>query len=90
MAENPFNPNQKSCRLQVQERMTTEIAGLLDEQLKPRAVVVLVEGQHLCAMMRGVKKSETSMTTSAYLGDFKSDRDLCADFIAQVAIDRSA
>jgi GTP cyclohydrolase I len=77
-------------RLQVQERMTTEIATFLDELLQPRAVAVMVEGQHMCAMMRGVKKSETSMTTSAFLGGFKTDRDLRSEFIAQVAMGRSA
>jgi GTP cyclohydrolase I len=73
-------------RLQVQERMTSEIALFLDQVLKPRGVAVLVEGQHMCAMMRGVKKSETKMTTSRYLGAFKMDRDLRSDFVAQVAM----
>jgi GTP cyclohydrolase I len=76
-------------RLQVQERMTSEIALFLDQVLKPRGVAVLIEGQHMCAMMRGVKKSETKMTTSRYLGDFKENRELRSDFLAQVALSRN-
>ncbi len=71
-------------RLQVQERMTTEIAGFLQEWLNPRGVAVLVEGAHMCGMMRGVKQSEASMTTTAMLGIFKEDPHQRAEFLAQV------
>jgi len=71
-------------RLQVQERMTTEIGQLLQAALNPKGVAVLVEGAHMCAMMRGVKKSQANMTTSAMLGDFKEDRGLREEFLAQV------
>ncbi len=71
-------------RLQVQERMTTEIGQLLQATLNPKGVAVLVEGAHMCAMMRGVKKSQANMTTSAMLGDFKEDRGLREEFLAQV------
>lgn len=60
-------------RLQVQERMTQQIAGLIEEMLAPQGVGVVVEGSHLCARMRGVKKEQASMVTSAMLGRFKSD-----------------
>jgi GTP cyclohydrolase I len=60
-----------SRHLQVQERMTTQIAEFLDEAVHPKGVGVVVEGAHMCTMMRGVKKAEASMTTSAWLGKFK-------------------
>ena len=71
-------------RLQVQERMTAEIAHFLQEALDARGVAVIVEGSHMCAMMRGVKKPETNMTTSSYLGEFKTDRGLRKEFVDQV------
>ncbi|MGD0312554.1 MAG: GTP cyclohydrolase I FolE [Acidimicrobiales bacterium] len=60
-------------RLQVQERMTTEIADAIEEALVPRGVLVVVEAEHLCMSMRGVKKSGTSTVTSAVRGLFRSD-----------------
>jgi GTP cyclohydrolase I len=72
-------------RLQVQERMTAEIAQFLQETLNPKGVAVLVEGAHMCAMMRGVKKSQTSMSTTTMLGAFKDDPVLRSEFLAQVA-----
>lgn len=71
-------------RLQVQERLTTQIADLLEDLLHPQGVAVVVEGAHMCAMMRGVKKSETMMTTNTMRGIFKTDRDLRQDFYAQL------
>jgi GTP cyclohydrolase I len=58
-------------RLQVQERMTRQIADTIDEILNPQGVAVVIEGNHMCSMMRGVKKQEASMVTSAMLGCFK-------------------
>ncbi len=72
-------------RLQVQERMTTQIADSLDELLHPKGIAVVVEGAHMCAMMRGVKKSETMMTTRVMRGLFKNDGDLRQDFYAQLS-----
>jgi GTP cyclohydrolase IA len=72
-------------RLQVQERMTAEIAGFLEEVLNPKGVAVIVEGSHMCAMMRGVKKAETNMTTSTYLGAYKTDQSLRNEFLAHIA-----
>ena len=60
-------------RLQVQERMTRQIADTIDEILSPQGVAVVIEGSHMCSMMRGVKKQEASMVTSAMLGCFKEN-----------------
>ena len=60
-------------RLQVQERMTTEIADAIEQALVPRGVLVVVEAEHLCMSMRGVKKPGTSTVTSAVRGLFRSD-----------------
>ena len=75
-------------RLQVQERMTSEIARFLDDTLHPRGVAVIVEGQHMCAMMRGVKKSQTRMVTRTMLGDYKNDAALRSELLAMIALDR--
>lgn len=72
-------------RLQVQERMTSEIAQLIDGVLHPKGVAVVVEGAHMCAMMRGVKKSETNMTTTSMLGIFREDRDLKNEFLQHIS-----
>jgi GTP cyclohydrolase I len=60
-------------RLQVQERMTTEIADAIEKALAPRGVLVVVDAEHLCMSMRGVKKSGTSTVTSAVRGLFRTD-----------------
>jgi GTP cyclohydrolase I len=60
-------------RLQVQERMTTEIADAIQEVLSPRGVFVVIEAEHLCMSMRGVRKPGAVTTTSAVRGQFKSD-----------------
>lgn len=60
-------------RLQVQERLTNQIADAVDEILSPHGVAVVIRGQHFCMMMRGVQKQESSTVTSAMRGTFKSD-----------------
>ena len=60
-------------RLQVQERMTTEIADAIESALDPRGVLVVVEAEHLCMSMRGVKKPGTLTITSAVRGLFRRD-----------------
>lgn len=71
-------------RLQVQERMTRQIADFINEVLKPQGVAVVVEGVHMCSMMRGVKKAESSMTTSAMLGTFRQDSITRGEFLAHL------
>ena len=61
-------------RLQVQERMTTEIADAIESALDPRGVLVVVEAEHLCMSMRGVKKPGTQTVTSAVRGLFRTDQ----------------
>ena len=60
-------------RLQVQERMTKEIAETIEQYLQPRGVAVVGEAYHMCMMMRGVEKQNSSATTSSMLGVFKED-----------------
>jgi GTP cyclohydrolase IA len=62
-----------SRRLQVQERLTTQIAHALEELLQPRGVAVVSEAYHLCMMMRGVQKQNSSTVASCMLGDFRED-----------------
>jgi GTP cyclohydrolase I len=71
-------------RLQVQERMTQEIADFLSDTLSPQGVAVVVEGQHMCAAMRGIKKANARMTTSAMLGSFKHNPQTRAEFLDHV------
>ncbi|MEE8314289.1 MAG: GTP cyclohydrolase I FolE [Myxococcota bacterium] len=70
-----------SRRLQVQERLTNEIAAVIDKVLKPRGVAVVLEAQHLCMMMRGVQKQNSYAITSAMLGEFSYDEKTRAEFM---------
>jgi GTP cyclohydrolase I len=58
-------------RLQVQERLTTEILNAIQESLNPLGVAVVIEAEHLCMMMRGVQKQNSVTTTSAFIGEFE-------------------
>jgi GTP cyclohydrolase I len=60
-----------SRRLQVQERLTTQIVDAIRESLNPLGVAVVIEAQHLCMMMRGVQKQNSITTTSAFFGEFE-------------------
>jgi GTP cyclohydrolase I len=73
-----------SRRLQVQERLTTEIAGALQEALKPRGVAVVLEGSHLCMMMRGVQKQNSMTMTSHVMGSFRTDRATRQEFMSLI------
>ena len=71
-------------RLQVQERLTTQIAEAVEEALSPRGVAVVVEGAHLCMLMRGVQKQSASMVTSHVKGVFRTDRATRQEFMALI------
>ncbi|HIF11767.1 MAG TPA: GTP cyclohydrolase I FolE [Dehalococcoidia bacterium] len=71
-------------RLQVQERMTQQIAIFLEDLIKPRGVAVVVEASHLCAAMRGVKKQRTRMLTSAMLGAFRDNPSTRGEFMMHI------
>jgi len=70
-----------SRRLQVQERLTTQIAEAIQETVNPLGVGVVMEGQHLCMMMRGVEKQNTEAVTSAMLGVFRTDSKARTEFL---------
>jgi GTP cyclohydrolase I len=70
-----------SRRLQVQERLTTQIAETLQEVLEPRGVAVVVEAMHLCMVMRGVKQQNCTAVTSSIHGQFKKDPKTRAEFM---------
>jgi GTP cyclohydrolase I len=70
-----------SRRLQVQERLSTQIAHTIDEVLQPRGVAVVVEGLHLCMLMRGVEKQNSKAVTSAMLGAFRDRPETRAEFM---------
>jgi GTP cyclohydrolase IA len=72
-------------RLQVQERMTRQIADFIQAVLKPQGVAVIAEGVHMCAMMRGVKKNDSSMTTSVMLGNFREDSSTRNELLAHLS-----
>src|SRR6266852_80864 len=73
-----------SRRLQVQERLTTQIANTLNEALQPRGVAVVVEAIHLCMVMRGVEKQNSKAVTSAMLGAFRDRPETRAEFMALI------
>ena len=68
-------------RLQVQERLTTQIANALSQVLQPRGVAVIIQAAHLCMMMRGVQKQNSSTTTSCLTGLFRKDERTRAEFL---------
>ena len=71
-------------RLQVQERLTNEIADSLNDHLDPVGVMVVIEGQHSCAALRGVKKHGVNMVTTAKRGEFRTNRDLLDEFYRMI------
>jgi GTP cyclohydrolase I len=68
-------------RLQVQERLTQQVAGFLMERLKPKGVGCVIEATHLCTVMRGVRKQEATMVTSSMLGTFRADARTRSEFL---------
>jgi GTP cyclohydrolase IA len=68
-------------RLQVQERLTTQIAETINEKIHPRGIAVVIEAQHLCMIMRGVEKQNSIAVTSAMLGAFKDNQNTRNEFL---------
>ena len=75
-----------SKRMQIQERMTTQIADFLEQELEARGVYVVCEGQHFCMTSRGVKKQDASMVTSAIRGEFMENAAMRAEFLSLVGL----
>ena len=75
-------------RPQVQERLTTEIADALERSLEPKGVFVVIEAEHLCMTMRGVKKPGSVTVTSAVRGRFRSDARTRSEAMALIRPDR--
>ncbi|RMH66381.1 MAG: GTP cyclohydrolase I FolE [Calditrichaeota bacterium] len=76
-------------RLQVQENMTRQIADALHEILAPQGVGVVVEGRHMCMMMRGVQKDQAKMITSTLVGSFKEDEKTRDEFLKLIRSSRA-
>ena len=76
--------NMFARRLQVQERLTSQIAQALMENLEPRGVAVVIEARHLCMAMRGVEKQHSNTVTSAMLGEFRENARARGEFLALI------
>jgi GTP cyclohydrolase I len=72
-------------RLQIQERMTRQIADFIQDMIKPQGVAVVVEAMHMCAMMRGVRKHDARMTTSAMYGSFRANLATRQEFLDNIS-----
>ena len=71
-------------RLQIQEKLTAQIANTIFDVLQPRGIAVVIEAAHQCMTTRGVKKSGVTMVTSRMLGAFRSNTDLRNEFLAMI------
>ncbi len=71
-------------RLQIQERLTVQVADFLMERLEPKGVACVIEATHLCTMMRGVKKQQATMVTSSMTGTFRRDARTRAEFMGLI------
>lgn len=78
-----------SRRLQVQERLTQQIAEAVDELLKSHGVAVVVEASHLCMMIRGVEKASAMTITTCFLGRFEGEVELRKEFLTLAGISKS-
>ena len=76
--------NMYARRLQVQERLTNQIAQTIEEKLNPQGVGVIIEARHLCMVMRGVEKQHSAAVTSAMLGAFRSNKQTRDEFLSLV------
>ena len=77
-------------RLQIQERMTLQVAQLLEEVLEPLGVAVVIEGSHMCSVMRGVKKEHARMVTSHMLGCFRNSDKTRSEFMQHISQPQSS
>lgn len=77
-----------SRRLQTQETMTSQIANAIQNALEPKGVAILIDAQHQCMTTRGVKKSDVSMVTTQFTGDFKKDPSLRDRFYRHIELGR--
>ncbi len=73
-----------SRRLQIQERLTTQIAETIQQTIEPQGVGVVIEARHLCMMMRGVEKQHSSAVTSSMLGCFRNEEQTRAEFLSLI------
>jgi GTP cyclohydrolase IA len=73
-----------SRRLQIQERLTTQIAEAIQNAIQPQGVGVVIEARHLCMMMRGVEKQHSSAVTSSMLGSFRSEEETRTEFLSLI------
>lgn len=71
-------------RLQTQENLTSQVASVIEEVLQPRGVAVMVQAEHMCMTMRGVRKAGTSTITSRYIGCFRDDKDHQSQFLTMI------
>ena len=76
--------NMYARRLQIQERMTSQIADAISEKISPEGVGVIIEARHLCMQMRGVEKQHGQAVTSAMLGSFRNDKQTRDEFLSLV------
>ena len=76
--------NMYARRLQIQERLTSQIANAIQDKLNPQGVGVIVEARHLCMVMRGVEKQHSTATTSAMLGVFRENKQTRDEFLSLV------
>jgi GTP cyclohydrolase IA len=76
--------NMYSRRLQIQERLTSQIAQAINERLSPQGVGVIIEAKHLCMVMRGVEKQNSMAVSSAMLGAFRESKQTRDEFLSLV------
>jgi GTP cyclohydrolase IA len=76
--------NMYARRLQIQERLTSQIANAIQEKLSPQGIGVIVEARHLCMVMRGVEKQNSTTTTSAMLGAFRENKQTRDEFLSLI------
>ena len=78
-----------SKRLQIQEKLTAQIANAIDEVLQPKGVGVIIEASHLCVATRGIHKPESRMVTSRMLGSFRNDQATRKEFLDLIGFNKS-